>query len=225
VADAPVKNWIKSIVRGVSLLAMAPCVAVYWLETLVLGRDRALEDLSQYISLFPGIAGSYLRTAFLRCTLAECHPTAVVGFGSLFSKSGTRLEENVYIGPGCCIGLAHIGRDVLIASGVHIPSGGRIHGTSPDRPIREQPGTVSMVRIGPGAWIGATAVVMSDVGANAIVGAGAVVTRPIPSNVVAAGVPARVIRSRLEEEERPAIEMPCFRPSLASVSEDYARDH
>ena len=41
-----------------------------------------------------------------------------------------------------------------------------------------------------------SAVVMADVGPNAIVGAGAVVTEPIPASVVAAGVPARVIRQR-----------------------------
>jgi acetyltransferase-like isoleucine patch superfamily enzyme len=37
---------------------------------------------------------------------------------------------------------------------------------------------------------------MADVGAQAIVGAGAVVTKPIPDRTVAAGVPARVVRSR-----------------------------
>jgi acetyltransferase-like isoleucine patch superfamily enzyme len=37
---------------------------------------------------------------------------------------------------------------------------------------------------------------MADVGRNAVIGAGAVVTSPIPDNVVAAGVPARVIRDR-----------------------------
>jgi acetyltransferase-like isoleucine patch superfamily enzyme len=39
--------------------------------------------------------------------------------------------------------------------------------------------------------------VLADVGANSVVGAGSVVTRPIPRNVVAAGVPARVVRERL----------------------------
>jgi serine acetyltransferase len=37
---------------------------------------------------------------------------------------------------------------------------------------------------------------MADVGRDSIIGAGAVVTSPIPDRVVAAGVPARVIRAR-----------------------------
>ena len=40
------------------------------------------------------------------------------------------------------------------------------------------------------------AVVMADVGDQTIVGAGAVVTTPLPDRVVAAGVPARVVKSR-----------------------------
>jgi acetyltransferase-like isoleucine patch superfamily enzyme len=65
-----------------------------------------------------------------------------------------------------------------------------------DRPIREQPGTRTLVRIGEGAWVGSAAIVMADVGRHAIVGAGAVVTNPIPDYAVAVGVPARVVRDR-----------------------------
>ena len=45
-------------------------------------------------------------------------------------------------------------------------------------------------------WIGSAAVVMADVGADTIVGAGSVVTTPLPPSVMAAGVPARVIKDR-----------------------------
>jgi acetyltransferase-like isoleucine patch superfamily enzyme len=44
--------------------------------------------------------------------------------------------------------------------------------------------------------VGSAAVVLADVGAGTVVGAGSVVTKPLPPMVVAAGVPARVIRPR-----------------------------
>ena len=52
------------------------------------------------------------------------------------------------------------------------------------------------VRIGKNCWIGAGALVMPGVtiGDNSVIGAGSVVTRDIPSNVVAAGNPCRVLR-------------------------------
>ncbi len=78
-----------------------------------------------------------------------------------------------------------------------LPAGrGRHRFDDLSRPIREQPGTLTLVRIGAGAWVGSAAVVMADVGRNAVVGAGAVVTKPMPDGVVAAGVPARVLRAR-----------------------------
>lgn len=110
---------------------------------------------------------------------------------------GARIDEHVYIGPHCDLGLVHIEHDAMIAAGVHIPSGAYTHGIDVShRPMREQPGLQRLVRIGAGAWIGNNAVVMADVGEDSIVGAGAVVTRPIPPRTVVAGVPARVIRSR-----------------------------
>lgn len=53
------------------------------------------------------------------------------------------------------------------------------------------------VRIGNDVWLGANVVITPGVsiGNGVVVGAGAVVTGDLPDNVVAAGVPARIIRS------------------------------
>ena len=69
----------------------------------------------------------------------------------------------------------------------------------PDTPIREQGGERRLVTIGEGAWIGTGAIVLADVGPGTIVAAGAVVTKPLPANVIAGGVPAKVIRLRFED--------------------------
>jgi acetyltransferase-like isoleucine patch superfamily enzyme len=195
------REGLKQFVRLAASIAVLPALASYKIRALFIGRNRALEGSSQMLALIPGLAGQYLRRAFLARTLAACHPTAAICFGTLFSQPDARIDEHVYIGPGCHIGLTHVERDALIASGVHVTSGRHTHGTEdPVVPIREQEGQRALVRIGAGAWIGSGAVVMADVGRNAIVGAGSVVTRPIPDSVVAAGVPARVIRTRIMDE-------------------------
>ena len=191
------RELLKGLARVAATLAVTPALLSYTFRRPILGADRALEGSTQALSLIPGVAGQYLRRAFLARTLAYCHPTATISFGTLFSQTGARLDAYSYIGPGCHLGLVHIERDVLLGAGVHVPSGAETHGTADvDRPIWQQPGNPALVRIGEGSWIGSAAVILADVGKHSIVGAGAVVTKPLPDYVLAAGVPAHVIRSR-----------------------------
>src|SRR5262245_58422419 len=193
------RDFCKWVARLAAHCTALPFLLIHALKVPILGKDRALEGSSQLLALLPGLSGDYVRRAFLSWTIRECHPSATVSFGTIFSKTATRIGANAYVGPYCSLGSVTIERDVLIATAVHILSGGRIHGTGdPDRPIREQEGEISHVTIGEGSWIGAGAVVMADVGKGSIVGAGAVVTRAIPHKIIAAGVPARVIRSRAD---------------------------
>lgn len=199
------REVLKATARGLAFVCVLPALLSYAIRQSVLGRDRALEGSTQALSLIPGLLGQYLRRAFLAQTLARCHATVVVSFGTIFSKADARLDERAYLGPGCYLGLVHIERDVLIGSGVHITSGKQTHGTADlTIPMRDQPGEMTLVRIGAGAWIGSAAVVMADVGANSIVGAGSVVTNAIPEGVIAAGVPARVVRTRTEGPREPS---------------------
>jgi virginiamycin A acetyltransferase len=198
-----VKAFLKSAARGAAHVAILPLLPGFACRAAVLGRDRALEGSIQWLSLIPGLTGQYLRRAFLSHALARCHETAVVECGTTMSRAGARIDEYAYIGPGCRLGLVHIERDVLIAAGVHIPSGASTHQMDDlSRPIREQGRAERLVRIGAGAWIGEAAVVMADVGADAVIGAGAVVTRPVPPRAIAAGVPAKVIRIRGSQAAR-----------------------
>ena len=191
------RETLKSLARGTAFVFVLPALISFFIRTSIIGRDRALEGSSQMLALIPGIVGQYLRQAFLAQTIAGCAPTATISFGTILSKTGARIDDNAYIGPGCSLGLVHIGKDVLIGSGVHITSGRDTHGTEdPNVPIREQEGKLELVRIGAGSWIGSGAIVMADVGERAIVGAGAVVAKPIPDAVVAVGVPATVVRTR-----------------------------
>jgi acetyltransferase-like isoleucine patch superfamily enzyme len=196
------KRAAKTAARLAALVGVSPVLVSYYLNAALLGRGRALESRSQVLSLWPGLTGQYLRRAFLGQVLARCHHSATVEFGTFFSQPGAILDENVYVGPRCILGLVHLERDVLLAANVQIPSGGKTHYfDDPTKPIREQGGERKMVTVGAGAWVGSGAIILADVGKGTVVAAGSVVTKPLPDNVIAAGVPAKVIRGRFDKAE------------------------
>ncbi len=178
------RNVAKALAFGIATIVVTPSLCSFWIRGRLLGVDRALEGSTQSLSLVPGVLGQYIRRAFLARALASFHRSGTVEFGTIFSRAGARIDEGAYVGPRCHLGLVH--------------SGPATHGTADlSTPIRDQHGTQRMVTIGAGSWIGSGAIVLEDVGRESIVGAGSVVTRTVPDRVVAAGVPARVLRDRV----------------------------
>lgn len=89
--------------------------------------------------------------------------------------------------------LGHIGDDCFIGPNVSIYTA--CHSTDPfERNTRKE--WAEPVTIGDNVWIGGSVTILPGVtiGDNVTIGAGAVVTRDIPSNVVAAGNPCRIIK-------------------------------
>jgi len=92
---------------------------------------------------------------------------------------------------------------ILVGEGVMIAANAALysydHGLLPELTIRRQPLTSKgPITIHNEAWIGTAAIILSGVtiGEGAVVAAGAVVTQDIPAGAIAAGNPARVIKSR-----------------------------
>src|SRR5829696_515757 len=92
------RELAKAIARAIALLCVLPLLLTHLMQSAFTGRDRSLEDHTEVLALVPGLTGRYLRRAFLSCVLDECHPTASIGFGTLFSKAGARIGAGVYIG-------------------------------------------------------------------------------------------------------------------------------
>jgi acetyltransferase-like isoleucine patch superfamily enzyme len=117
---------------------------------------------------------------------------------------GITIGDRSAIGAGSFLagqGGIRVGSDVIMGPSVRIFS--ENHVTSDvDRPIRTQGQTRDVVTIEDDCWIGAGATIVAGVtiGRGSVVAAGAVVTQDLPAYSVAAGVPARVVRSRLPEE-------------------------
>ena len=87
-----------------------------------------------------------------------------------------------------------IGDDVQIGPNVQLLTA--THPLEPG-PRRDKWESARPVVIGDNVWLGGGVIVCPGVtiGANTVVGAGSVVTRDLPADVVAAGSPARVLRS------------------------------
>ena len=137
--------------------------------------------------------------------------SVMVGRHSVLGCKGGDIEigDRTNVGINCIIhseSSLRIGSNVLIASFCYVLAGGR-HGTDRvDIPIIQQPSVSRGVEIGDNCWLGAHVTVNDGVtvGHDSIIGTGAVVLDDIPPFSIAAGVPARVIRSRLADEETPA---------------------
>jgi acetyltransferase-like isoleucine patch superfamily enzyme len=90
-----------------------------------------------------------------------------------------------------------VGRYGLFAAYTYLVGGGHEYERT-DRAVLEQPRSSRGIDLGENVWLGAGAKVLDGVriGNNVVVGAGAVVTEDLPDGVVAAGIPARVLRQR-----------------------------
>ena len=104
------------------------------------------------------------------------------------------VGKNVFINSGCRFqdqGGIFIGDGVLIGPNVVLAT--LNHDINPQKRGDMYP---APIRIGNNVWIGAQATVLPGItiGDGAIVAAGAVVTKDVPANVIAGGVPAKIIK-------------------------------
>jgi acetyltransferase-like isoleucine patch superfamily enzyme len=189
------RRAIKKCLDAVFLLLALPAALVSGF-----GRIKPVYVFfAQSYAMIPGGIGDFLRVAYYHLTLAECGMSSRISFGSFFAHPEARVGSRVYVGSYCILGKTVIGSGTQLSSAVQILSGQHQH-IREDSGAFHQAGDFIPVTIGPDCWIGAAAIVMSDVGARTTIGAGSVVTRPIPADSVAVGSPARVVRSEAPTE-------------------------
>lgn len=118
--------------------------------------------------------------------IEACTPDSRIELGD-----GVQLNNNAFLkseGPGISIGA-----QALIGSGVEIIDSD-FHDLRPGRRRGGSPRTAAVI-VGENAFVGDGARILKGarVGAHSVIGAGSVVTGAIPSGVIAAGCPARVV--------------------------------
>ena len=96
-----------------------------------------------------------------------------------------------------------IGENVMIADGVIFRTADHAHADT-NIPMKDQGRIDGTITVEDNVWIAGNVTVLRGVtiGHNSIIGAGAVVTRSIPPFSLAAGVPAKIIRSRVGPARR-----------------------
>jgi acetyltransferase-like isoleucine patch superfamily enzyme len=118
---------------------------------------------------------------------------------TLFIGKNVQVNDNVHI---TAFNNVHIGNNVLIASKVYISdcthgsySDIGDHSTPESRPS-ERELVFKPVKIEDNVWIGENVSVLPGVliGKGSIIGANSVVTKNIPPEVIAAGVPAKILK-------------------------------
>ncbi|WP_119395175.1 acyltransferase [Salinibius halmophilus] len=193
------KKYLKLLFRGLFFLLALPVCIMFWLLAAVSNKDATFAGFSQALSLIPGKIGVYYRAAFYSTVCKNVHRDIVVGFLTVFSHYDIEIEEGVYIGPQCNIGMCRIGKDALVGSGVHILSGKEQHSfEEKDVPIQQQKGQYKKVSIGTNCWIGNQATVLDNIERDCVVGAGSVVVHSsFKTGDIVAGNPARKIKSRI----------------------------
>ena len=140
------------------------------------------------------------RNFLVRNYIAFAEKSISIGRYSKIHKS-TRIGNNSGIGYGCEINVGvTIGENVMMGPNVLIYT--QNHRTDrTDIPMREQGmSEIQPVIIEDNVWIGARVIILPGVtiGTGSVIGAGAVVPKSIPPYSVAVGNPARVVKSRLE---------------------------
>jgi len=115
------------------------------------------------------------------------------------------LEDRVNMGFNCHVFSAsevRLGKNNLIAAYCYMIGGTHTMDRT-DIPPLEQPRVSKGIVMEDNIWLGAGVKVMDGVriGRDAVIGTSAVVSKDIPAYAIAVGIPAKVIRNRLENDE------------------------
>ncbi len=161
----------------------------YWFE--ITARNSALPLLD-----YRGIPARIEPGAVIRDRV-KIGKNCVIMMGAVINV-GAEIGEETMIDMNAVIG----GR-AIIGKRVHVGAGAVIAGVI-------EPPSATPVVIEDGVLIGANAVVLEGVriGKGSVVGAGAVVIKDVPSGVVVAGVPAKIVKRTegLSEEKRKIVD-------------------
>lgn len=165
------------------------------------GLQRSMRSSLRRTVALLDVARSRARMRAYAAVIPNIGAHVLIARGNIISSpENLTLGDHVFINARCVL---HAEGGLTIGSGTKIGPHTTIwtsnHRFESDVPFRTQGSSFAPVRIGKDVWIGASVSIVAGVtiGDGAVVGAGSVVTRDVEPFAVAAGNPARMIRSRI----------------------------
>jgi len=188
-----------SLLRGIILHPSQPVFAASGVEL----RNRSLISFGKGVTLGRSVVIDGLSVEGVKIgNGANIGPyTIIEATGSITDLGkGIRIGSNSGIGGFSFIGGAggvEIGKDVIMGQWVSFHPENHNYDRQ-DIPIRLQGVNRKGIVIGDNCWVGAKVTFLdgAHVGSGCVIAAGSVVRGKIPDNVIVAGVPARIIKSR-----------------------------
>ena len=117
--------------------------------------------------------------------------------------NNVNINNDVHLG---CINRIEIGDNCLLASRIYISD--HNHGSFSKEDLKIAPNKRPLISKGPviiknNVWIGEGVAILPNVtiGENSIIASNAVVTKDIPANCIAAGIPAKIIKRIVSDEQ------------------------
>ena len=188
---------LRLFVRGNGLIFKGKAVQLQYKKYITIGKSCVLED-------FVFINGLSQQGIILENNVTIARGATLVGSGVIRNKGiGIKIGSNSAIGTNNFLagqGGIFIGENVIIGPDVKIFSENHIFNKE-HIPIRAQGESRKGVKINDNCWIGAGAIILDGVelAYGTVVAAGAVVTKSFKQkNIVIGGVPAVILKSRLD---------------------------
>jgi acetyltransferase-like isoleucine patch superfamily enzyme len=173
---------------------------------LIAGRSRAFTQgwRDGFIGDFPRIIGSGFISTGSECSVGrfawiEVFSDSIISHPYLRLGDRFSASERLHIS---CSNHIEFGNDCLLGSCVHVTDHnhgsykGQFHSTPYEKPLSRPVVSHGSVLVGDRVWIGDNCVLIGplSIGDGAIIGANSVVTSDLPSNVIAVGAPARIVK-------------------------------
>ncbi len=119
---------------------------------------------------------------------------------AVYNNAALEIADKVFVAHGVTIAAkknVYIGADSLIAEYVSIRDHDHDYKKS-DIELVKRGDVIEPVQIGSNVWIGAKATILKGVtiGKEVVIGANSVVTKDLPAGVIAAGIPAGVLKKK-----------------------------